>query len=334
MGHIIIASSSLAASLSEDAGVRSGFALSYEDIIFHLGHENFLQDKLTQPDRIVRIASDEYSDAVGDLLFALGASDQPGMPTLAERLTARLDCDWQSLLNIDELLQIETLSYHHLCERHATGRLDHNGLVADLAQLLGSRQGTIMEPLLDAMSIHLAMCPSFTRSVADANLVQLEKLFSSEDLPVAEGGFFDQRFINYLSDRPEQLEDINWRQFEGLTAEWFSRAGYSVELGPGRDDGGVDVRVWNPEAAPGTPPAIIVQCKREKRKVGKVVVKALWADVNEERAHSGLIVTTSDISPGAAHVCDARSYPITTANRQKVQSWIKAMRRPEVGIVL
>lgn len=334
MGHIIIASNILAASLSEDAGVRSGFALNYEDIVVHLGPEHFLQDKLSQPDRFVRIGSDEYSDAVGDLLFALGTSDQPGMLTLSERLTARLDHDWRSFLNIDELLQIEAISYQYLWERHATGRLNHDGLIADLTLLLGSRRGAIMEPLLEAMSIHLAMCPSFTRSVADANLVQLEKLFSSEDLPVSGGDFFDQRFINYLSDKPELLEQINWRQFEGLTAEWFSRVGYQVELGPGRDDGGIDVRVWDNDASPGTPPAIIVQCKREKRKVGKVVVKALWADMHEERAHSGLIVTTSDISPGAAKVCAARSYPITTANREKVQSWIKAMRRSDVGIIL
>jgi len=87
-------------------------------------------------------------------------------------------------------------------------------------------------------------------------------------------------------------------------------------------------------AAARNPPAIIVQCKREKRKIGKVVVKALWANVPAERADSGLIVTTNDISPGAAKVVEAQAYPITVANLREVQRWLRAMRKPEAGVVL
>jgi restriction system protein len=54
------------------------------------------------------------------------------------------------------------------------------------------------------------------------------------------------------------------------------------------------------------PPAILVQCKREKKKVSKVVVKALYADIINERAESGLIVTYTTLSPGAEKVCRAR----------------------------
>ena len=59
----------------------------------------------------------------------------------------------------------------------------------------------------------------------------------------------------------------------------------------------------------GIPPrrqAFWCQCKRQKEKVGKVVVKALWADVQHEKASPGLIVTTSRLSPGAKEVCAAR----------------------------
>jgi hypothetical protein len=40
--------------------------------------------------------------------------------------------------------------------------------------------------------------------------------------------------------------------------------------------------------------------------------------VHAERADAGLIVTTNDISPGAAKVVEARAYPVTVANRDQV----------------
>ena len=99
---------------------------------------------------------------------------------------------------------------------------------------------------------------------------------------------------------------------------------YEVELGSGRNDDNVDIRAW----ADGSvgPPTILIQCKREKNKVGKVVVNALYADIQHEQAKSGLIVTTSALSPGARKIRTARGYPIEKADRIKVLQWIKAMR--------
>jgi restriction system protein len=67
--------------------------------------------------------------------------------------------------------------------------------------------------------------------------------------------------------------------------------------------------------------------------VGRVIVKALYADLLHERAGTGLIVTTSDISPGAESDVRARAYPINTADRQQVLNWIQEMRKPNAGIV-
>jgi restriction system protein len=232
------------------------------------------------------------------------------------------------------LLQVEAVANHHLRRRNETGRLDRDALDVDVESAVGGRRAAIMEHLLDAMSVHLAHSPFFTRKEQAVDPVALTSLFTSERLPASGSGFFDQRFINYLSGRPDLLQEVNWRQLEGLAAEWLARSGYDVELGPGRDDGSVDVRAWDAGAKPGTPPVMIVQCKREQRKIGKVVVKALWADVHAERADAGLIVTTTDISPGAARVVEARAYPITVANRDEVKRWIAAMRKPAAGATL
>lgn len=68
MGHIIMLASSFARSLSEDAGERSGFALTKDDLMQHLAQGNIFRDALMNKDRLLRIGSEDYADAVGDLL--------------------------------------------------------------------------------------------------------------------------------------------------------------------------------------------------------------------------------------------------------------------------
>ena len=105
-------------------------------------------------------------------------------------------------------------------------------------------------------------------------------------------------------------------------------------MGPGRGDGGVDVRVWDPSDDDEKPPLILVQCKRQQEKVSQVVLKALWADVSDEGAQSGLIVTTSALAPSAETVRMARAYPITTAERDTLKDWIEQLRSPGTGTFL
>jgi restriction system protein len=161
---------------------------------------------------------------------------------------------------------------------------------------------------------------------------ELLDLFVSENLGTNYGIFFDQRFIDYLQANFDKIDLMNWRQFEGLAAEHLVRQGFSIDLGPGRNDDGVDIRVYPCELHDGSPPTTIVQCKRERRKISKVVVKSLWADVQHEGAESGLIVTTTELSPGAAKVCKVRNYPIEQADRNTLRQWISKMKTPGTGV--
>lgn len=102
---------------------------------------------------------------------------------------------------------------------------------------------------------------------------------------------------------------------------------------PGSGDDGVDVRVWDPDGSPGESPLCIVQCKRQKKKIEKVVVKGLHADVQFERAQYGVIVTTSELSPGAKTTISARGYDIQAVERDGVKGWLTKLRTPGTGIV-
>ncbi|EFD66088.1 conserved hypothetical protein [Streptomyces lividans TK24] len=163
----------------------------------------------------------------------------------------------------------------------------------------------------------------------------LAELFDSESTTATYGKFFDQRFIDYLAANFDQIGEINWRKFEALTAEYFDRQGYEVELGAGRNDNGVDLRIWESGTrGDDSAPTIIVQCKREKQKIQKVVVKALAADVRWEGAEQGLLVATADWLLGAREVVKTRSYPVSEVNRTALKEWLIGMRTSGSGLWL
>lgn len=163
------------------------------------------------------------------------------------------------------------------------------------------------------------------------DLIELADLFDRSDTARPSGAFIDQRFIDYLYANLDDVAQIHWRQFERLVAEYLRRQGYFVELGPGRNDDGVDIRMWPTEPQPGQPPLVIVQCKRQRAKIQKVLVKALWADVQATSAGRGLVATTSMLSPGAASTIAARGYGIDVADRHAIRQWLEAMRTPRTG---
>lgn len=156
--------------------------------------------------------------------------------------------------------------------------------------------------------------------------IPLSDLFESEDIPdkVVGGQYFDQRYIDYLNAQADQLRNIQWRQFEYLTAEYFQRNGYQVEVGPGRGDGGKDVTAKKEDEVAG-PDLVLIQCKRysERNKIDIDTIKAFWTTINEEQATKGLVVTTSRLTNGAKRFCEVHKYRITAIEYEMVQIWLK-----------
>jgi restriction system protein len=127
------------------------------------------------------------------------------------------------------------------------------------------------------------------------------------------------------------LGSIHWRKFEELIGECFVKFGYKVKIGPGSNDDGVDLRVWSEDE--NNAPEFIIQCKRKKEKIDKVHIKALYTDVMYENAKKGLLVTSSELSPGARKTISARAYPIEEVNGEMIKKWIIALRTPGTGII-
>lgn len=154
-------------------------------------------------------------------------------------------------------------------------------------------------------------------------IIALSDLFNSEKLPNLPDIYFDQRYIDYLSNHTNDLYRIHWRQFEGLTAEFFSRNGFKVKLGPGRNDGGIDIFATHKD----TNNVIIIQCKRYSKDnlVEVNAVKALYLDIIDKGANEALLATTSHLCPAGKDIT-ARNYHISAAEHENIIKWVTSMK--------
>lgn len=91
------------------------------------------------------------------------------------------------------------------------------------------------------------------------------------------------------------LDSLHHRKFEYETAYLFTQQGFKTFVTKQSNDGGVDVRASN------NGQNYVIQCKKYKQ--GHTVkiddVKALYATKQDEQADKAIMVTTSDLEPGA-----------------------------------
>ncbi len=99
------------------------------------------------------------------------------------------------------------------------------------------------------------------------------------------------------------LEQMNWRQFEGLVAEVFRRKGFDVvERGGGAPDGGVDIELHAGSDK------YLVQCKQWKvSKVGVATVRELYGVMAAEGAVGGFVVASGEFTEEAKRFAEGRS---------------------------
>lgn len=212
-------------------------------------------------------------------------------------------------------------------------KLDRSALQARLSARLGYQGVQGCQKLVTALKTAQRLDPWHKiKRASTQSPLPLRDLFSGGQWHLAKDARFDQRYINFLAANLEDVDHIHWRQFERLTAEYFSRQGLYVELGPGGNDDGVDLRLWPRQPSRTSPPLIIVQCKRQHSKISKTVVKALWADVCAEGAGRGLVVTTSSVAPGAKKTIEARGYGLDIADGAAIRRWLLELRTLGTGV--
>ncbi|OAT71895.1 restriction endonuclease [Parageobacillus thermoglucosidasius] len=336
MGGIWTRRIQLLGAISEIVGYKSGLGLTQEEYN-ELIPQKFHKLWFGESEALLRIRSEEFEELITYLLYKLGNIPSPNNYPFSLELFFKYKDDPKKISIYYDLMTefLVFLKTGTEDSREKKRSLDPTPFI-DYAKRKFKLDGFMMAiEILESFNLHLHRSPwGVYRQREWIDIIQLKDLFESESLETYYGKFIDQRYIDFLERNFGKIDNINWRKFEALTCEFFERQGYHVEIGEGRNDDGIDARVWNKKEDASGPPIILIQCKRQKRQIEKMVVKSLWADILEENAESGLIVTTSSLSPGAKKVCTARNYPIGEADRATLKKWLTIMRTPYTGIFM
>ncbi|MFC1580873.1 restriction endonuclease [Thermodesulfobacteriota bacterium] len=132
----------------------------------------------------------------------------------------------------------------------------------------------------------------------------------------------NEELLSILKSDPELLRKIPPRKFEEIVAELLSRQGYTVELTPASRDGGFDMYAGKSDGL-GTF-LFLVECKRHTppSKVGVQVVRALYGNVQRNRATAGIIATTSFFTPAAKEFQREIKYQLQLRDFFKIKKWL------------
>ena len=335
MARIWFAPGDFADHLHEIIGYKAGLASSIEQMCDLLPDTGYADDILSSESNGLAIHSEDYEDLYYQLLYKVGVTDTPSQGLFTQSLFFSKVVKDKGFDYISGIQNIYSKHYKLGAEqaiKNGQSSIDPMPMLAEAMKKYGKEGANDLIELIEMYHTNFQNSPHTSgRWEQWKDIADLNDLFNKYQPVVSHGTFLDQRFINYLSNNVAKLGDIHWRKFEELISECFSKSGYKVELGPGTNDDGVDVRVWNDSAQ--AHPEFIIQCKRYKSKIDKVTVKGLYADVLEAQATTGLLVTTSEFSPGARTTISARNYPIKEINGQKVSEWLKALRTPGSGII-
>lgn len=334
MGSIVFEPKVLVDTLSELVGYKAGLALSIEEMCDHL-KDSYADDIRASEEGYIRLRAEDYEALFHKLLYRIGHTEEEFDGDMLGTFL------WHKYKQHHEIVGAVKGLYTKmwmgiLSAAAPVGKeLDPMPFLEEAERLYGPLGWKIAWEQVQAIDRGLRLSPNTRqRYVEWSNVESLKNLFQDTQHSSEHGIFIDQRFIDFLDNNQEQLSNMHWRKFEALTAEFFSRCGFKVELGPGRNDDGVDVRIWRADHdVERTSPTCIVQCKREKQKVSKVVVKGLYADLRHEGAEYGLIVTSNELSVGARRTIHARGYPIQEANSKTLAQWLDVLRTPGTGIV-
>ena len=315
MGGITFSTRSFYEQTSELVGIKSGLLLD-DHLICKILKEDFDNAFLSKSENyIIRLRSEEIENMIRYIRCRIG------------NLPNRID-HFAIMKKYGSIQQVYRI---YMDYSFTTLDLLREGKEVTLENIKSiiSKDKTLNTEFITALSNEIYErhddCIAFPSIINTETPEPLNKLFDSEAIPKTDNTFIDQKFIDYLAVNGNEIELIHWRNFERFVAEYFKRQGFEVMLGPGSNDGGIDIRVFsisNPKE-----PYIVIQCKRfkSKRKVSIETVKAFHSDVTFEKAKSGLIATSSHIEPGGKKVVDIRKYNISFAENKNVKKWATNM---------
>ena len=133
-------------------------------------------------------------------------------------------------------------------------------------------------------------------------------------------------FYDYFHKNPDKLYSLEPRKVEILISEVFKNQGYQTVLGPGTNDGGVDLRLYQKDEIDQI--VTLVQIKRYKKEIPIDLksVAFLSALVEEEKANRGLFITTSRYLPQSKSFAARQKNRLILADSINVSEWCENVK--------
>jgi anti-anti-sigma regulatory factor len=131
----------------------------------------------------------------------------------------------------------------------------------------------------------------------------------------------NNELIEYFARNPERLDALEWRTFELLLEAVFKNNGFVTQVGPGRADGGIDLRLVHTDVCGDLITLVQAKKYRRDRSIRIEAVQAFTAVVEEEKANRGLFVTTSRYLPSAKLFAERQRHRLTLADSVDVAKW-------------
>ena len=310
--------------------IKTGLVISEEKLMDILNasfpNDKTFRDYNRRRDYAVRIRSEEFDTICWEIRKALGEIEENSPAYIigdVKRMMELTDKGYDTIKILRDIIDIMTELHNPESPKY----LDPTEII----QIALSRRIAPL-PIIIEMIDSIIKSQKLSNTISPVEQInwdggiKLDDLFNKESLPKKSDDFIEQKFINNLQANPEMLEFMHWRNFERLTAEFFKRLNYIVELGPGSNDGGVDLRIY--DKTDDTKPYIIIQCKRHKKsnEVKIETVKSFYTDVDFEGAKKGIIATTSRIAEGGKKVASIRKYPLEFAENNEIIKWVDKMK--------
>jgi DNA-binding transcriptional regulator/RsmH inhibitor MraZ len=128
-----------------------------------------------------------------------------------------------------------------------------------------------------------------------------------------------------IARNPQLIHRLSPREFEEWTADTLTKLGYQVQLTKATVDGGVDIYAATSNDMGDF--LYLVECKKyQDRKVGVEVLRALNGVVEQQRATSGLLVTTSYFSQPAVEFQRTIQHRMALADYDTLRAWMEKLR--------
>lgn len=125
----------------------------------------------------------------------------------------------------------------------------------------------------------------------------------------------------YFSQNSDQLTRLNWREFEMLVAELLEAQGFETNLGPGRADGGVDIRLLQRDPIGDALTFVQVKKHDARNPIRLQAVQALHGIKEAAGADNSMFVTTSRYLPSAKHFAGRENVNMSLYVSDDVRQW-------------